>query len=328
MRKLGRPGLGAAILCAGIVVGAVGFSGRTKNALGSQGTPGEARPAALLQVEPPRAGSMDSPPARNDIRTTMVLISTRRVIEQTLADRLIAGLACLKGRTDAASWLAAHLQIENPEGTSLIRLSMAPAAGVTAEEQATLVNAVAKTFVEHIRGKERIVHEERQERLEFELASRQRNRRELEDQLNLLLLKDEGKLAAQVPRDMLASYGMDLRRKRLEIDVELAGARAVVARRKERTPTTPADAEDFARIVDRVSALEAQGSILDQEKKQIEMALGQSGESRNLSVARLREALRHHDASVEKLVEHRDALARERDAGPPRIELIDPAVAR
>ena len=53
MRKLGRPGLGAAILCAGIVVGAVSFSGRTKIAMGAEGAQGEARPAALLRVEPP-----------------------------------------------------------------------------------------------------------------------------------------------------------------------------------------------------------------------------------------------------------------------------------
>jgi hypothetical protein len=324
MRKLGRPGLGAAILCAGIVVGAVSFSGRREVALGAQGTQGEARPAALLRVEPPRTGSSDS----LSVRTDLVLMRTRRILDQALADRLVARLACLKGRTDAASWLAAHLQVENPEGTSLIRVSMATAAGATAEEQAALVNAVAKTFVEHIRGKETIVLENRQERLDTERASRQRDRRELEEQLDHLLRKDEGKLAAQVPRDVLASYGMDLRRKRLEIDVELAGAKAVVARRKERKPITPADAEDFARIVDRVSALEAQGTILDQEKKQIEMALGQSGESRNLRVARLREALRHHDAIVERLVEHRDALVWERDAGFPRIELIDPAVAR
>jgi hypothetical protein len=102
----------------------------------------------------------------------------------------------------------------------------------------------------------------------------------------------------------------------------------VVARRKERTPITPADAEDFARLIERVSSLEAQGTILDQEKKQIEVALGQSSVSNNLSVTRLVDALRHDDAAVERLNERRGDLAMERGGDRPRIQIVDPAVAR
>jgi hypothetical protein len=324
MRKLGRPGLGAAILCTGIVVGAVSFSGRREVALGAQGAQGEARPAALLLVEPPRAGS----PAAASVRNDLLLIRTRRILEQALVDRLVARLACLKGRTDAASWLAGHLQVENPEGTSLIRVSLVPAAGATTEEQAALINAVARAFVDQDNEQERRGLERRHEQLESDLDERRRHRSQVEHELDSLMRKTEGKLAESVPREVLASYAMDMRRKRLEIDVELAGAKAVVARRKERTPITPADAEDFARLIERVSSLEAQGTILDQEKKQIEVALGQSSVSNNLSVTRLVDALRHDDAAVERLNERRGDLAMERGGDRPRIQIVDPAVAR
>src|ERR1700728_3605524 len=133
MRILGRPVVVATTLCAGIVAGAVLFSGRGLIARGAQGAAAEGRPAALLECGRPDAGSRDPRSLQNDIPTLMVLIKSRGIL-----DRALANLDCVKRQTYPADWLADHLLAENPAGTSLIRVSLDVTAGVTSKEQAAL----------------------------------------------------------------------------------------------------------------------------------------------------------------------------------------------
>jgi hypothetical protein len=328
MRILGRPVVVATTLCAGIVAGAVLFSGRGMIARGAQGAAAEGRPAALLECGRPDAGSRDPRSLQNDIPTLMVLIKSRGILDRALADREVANLDCVKRQTYPADWLADHLLAENPAGTSLIRVSLDVTAGVTSKEQAALINRIVGSFIEQDADRRKQESRTRIRSLESQLEHRLIKLRYLTSELDELTKKSEGGYSGQFSRDALASYSMDLRRKRLDLELELAGAKAGLAHRTGKAAANPVDSDERARLEDRLASLEAQKLVLATETQKVERGLGEAGASKAENAARLREEIRHQGAGIDRLRDRFEPFEIERDDTEHPIKVVDPAVAR
>ena len=329
MMKLSRLGFVPVLLGVGMVAGAALFSTRGGPVFAAQGEPAVAQPAALLQVDPPRTDGRESLAGEvtsRDLRTQMTLLLSRDVLDSVLADRAIAELASVKRQKDPASWLYLQLQVVNLRDTSLLRVTMSPDAGASPKEQATLINAVVNQFIRCDQVEHFNAVEAGSERLERELKQRMLRLEGTRNQFDSVNRELEVSLAERVPKDALALYALELRKKRLEIHLEKASAEALLARQKERAATNQSGLEERTRTEDRLAVLGAQEKVLSSETDRIEKALSASSAGNSGVLERLRDEIRRHSAAIEKLEDRRLELSLQ---GPheSRIRVIDRATA-
>ena len=329
MMKLSRLGFVPVLLGVGMVAGAALFSTRGGPVFAAQGEPAVSQPAALLQVDPPRTDGRESLAGEvtsRDLRTQMTLLLSRSVLDSVLADRAIAELAPVKRQKDPASWLYLHLQVVNLRDTSLLRVTMSPDAGASPKEQATLINAVVDRFILSGRVEQANTVDARAEGLERGLKQRMQRLEQTRNQLDSVNREIEVSLAERVPRDALAVYALELRKKHLEIQLEKATAETLLARQKERAATNQAGSEERTRTEDRLAVLGAREKVLISETDRIEKALIASSAGNSGVLERLRDEIRRHNLAIEKLEDRRMELTLQ---GPQesRIRVIDRATA-
>ncbi len=288
-----------------------------------------AQPAALLQVDPPRTGGRESLAGEvtsRDLRTEMTLLLSRSVLDSVLADREIAELASVKRQKDPASWLYLQLQVVNLRDTSLLRVTMSSDAGASPKEQATLINAVVNQFISRGQVEHSNAVEAGVERLERELKQRWGRLADTRNQLDSVNREHEVSLAERVPKDALALYALELRKKRLEIQLEKAMAETLIARQKERAATNQSGLEERTRTEDRLAVLGVQEKVLSSETDRIERALSASSAGNSDVLERLRDEIRRDKVAIEKLEDRRLELSLQ-DPHESRIRVIDRATA-
>ena len=235
MTKLRRLGSMAVLFGFGIVAGAYLFSNRGIPVAWAQDRQPDSQVAALLQVNPPRDVSsegevrLSADVLPRDLRTQMELIRSRWVLDRVLSNPEIRDLLSLKSRNGAAFWLRQNLRVTNPEGTSLLHVAMAPTCGATPQEQAKLINNIVDEF--------RRFHAEREgEKIRvledlFQHESRQKENelRVVEEDLRASI---EASGSRMEPRNVQLQHLLDLKRKHLEISLEVTATETLLERQK------------------------------------------------------------------------------------------------
>jgi hypothetical protein len=333
MMKLRRLGIGVVLLGSGIVAGSVLFSTRGDRAFGAQGERPVAQVTALIQVDPPgadsieRRGPLTAEAISRDLRTRMELLRSRKLLNQVLAVRQVADLPSVKRQRDAAWWLARNLVIESLKDTSLLRVGLAPDSGATPEEQAQIINVLVDHFIKQNRREEGDDLAYRQEWLQFEFEKRSLRLRDVRNQLDSRRQKIMTTSTERIPKQTLAQYALELRRKQLDLALERAGAEAALERRKGMVGANQAGSDERARLEDRIASLGAQEKVLREETESIDRVLSRLDDGETESLERLNDTIRRDLTACEKLEERLQELALESNRQPSRIRSIDQATA-
>jgi hypothetical protein len=333
MMKLRRMGIGFVLLGSGIVAGSVLFSTRGDRVFGAQGERPAARVTALIQVDPPGASSIEgrgpltTEAISRDLRTRMELLRSRKLLNQVLAVRQVADLPSVKRQKDATWWLARNLVIENLNDTSLLRVGLAPGSGATPEEQARIINVRVDHVINQERREEDDHLESRQEWLQSEFKKRSFRLRDLRNVLDSRRQKIMTTSTERIPKQTLAQYALELRRKQLDLALERVAAEAALERRKDTPGANQAGSDERARLEDRIAALRAQEKVLREETESIDKALARLDDGESESLERLNDTIHRDLTACEKLEERLEELALDSNRQPSRIRSIDQATA-
>jgi hypothetical protein len=102
------------------------------------------RPAVLLHVAQDPAGKGDYRAYRN---TQAVVVTTRAVVVAALKKPGIGDLRMVKAQDDPGAWLRENLEVDFPRDGEVLRIRLR---GGNPKEAAALVNAVARSYLEHL----------------------------------------------------------------------------------------------------------------------------------------------------------------------------------
>jgi hypothetical protein len=257
----------------------------------------------------------------------MELLRSRKLLNQVLAVRQVADLPSVKRQRDAAWWLARNLVIESLKDTSLLRVGLAPDSGATPEEQAQIINVLVDHFIKQNRREEGDDLAYRQEWLQFEFEKRSLRLRDVRNQLDSRRQKIMTTSTERIPKQTLAQYALELRRKQLDLALERAGAEAALERRKGMVGANQAGSDERARLEDRIASLGAQEKVLREETESIDRVLSRLDDGETESLERLNDTIRRDLTACEKLEERLQELALESNRQPSRIRSIDQATA-
>ncbi len=314
-----------------IAVGGAFVIGRLP-ALRAEQTSGQA-PSALLLVarHPPyvlfRNGDRSAPPGdqADDYRrfqeTQRALIKSRLVVNAALQDKGVSQLASVKSRTDPIAWLQQNLEVSRLEDSELLRISLLPASGASGAEQAVIINAVARTYLDQVVNVEvklRTARLEQLKKLKMKYNEMLRERREVIRNLPLTVGSDP---VTAIEREALRTLYQNVMTQRLQLRLERTEAETLLARRKK--AANEPDHKEIDQIEDRLAGLIARQKVLDEERNTVREALTTSRhntldlEDLKEDVAQMKESARRVGAEVEALTIELGA--------PPRIRLIDAA---
>jgi hypothetical protein len=322
MRKLSRLSFGAILLGCGIVTSAILFSTRGAPVFGAQGEQPVAWPTALLQINPPRSGAIEggkllsADDIQRDLRTQMELLRSRRVIDRVLSQPEIHKLLSAKSQNGAAFWLARNLQITNPDGTSLLRVTLTERSGATREEQAQVINAVVDAY-RVFQGGEREMRQRIIELWDHELRQREKDLDVVKQSLRKSI---EAAGSRREPRDVQSQHLLDLKRKHTEISLDQTAAEVALGRHK-------AVAEEKSRLEERIAILTAQQKVLREETDRINANLRDSAVY-DIDEEEARERIHRVSDNAEKFESYIQRLRFETSPGEERIIIVDAAQAR
>ena len=329
---LRRRAIAVGLLALAFLAGAVFFSGRGALVFGAQGDEVVARPKALLQVDLPTFGTIEksTPPTAEliaiELKTQIGLIRSRTNLSRVLADHEVASLASVKRHKDPLAWLERGLQIENVDGSRLLRVELDAEIHAPPQEQALLINKVVNGFLRMIQVEHNESLLSRQEWLENEIKQRSRGIEEL--RLKIDDLQEEIRNLIEEPRvrESLASYTRELRAKRFDLSLEKASTEVLLTRRQAKADRNPTRLDEISHLEDRLADLSSRENVVNTELMKInKFNTIRSGDLEKLDILK-------HDLSgeievLEKLKEQMRSLRWEALRKEPRIKLIDPATA-
>jgi len=293
-------------------------------------------PSALLLVErrPPRvlSSAVETGPLPGDqaddykrfLETQRGLIKSRLVVRAALQDKGVSQLASVKSRTDPIAWLQQHLEVSHLKDSELLRMSLAPASGASGKEQAAIINAIARTYLEEVVNVEvrmRTARHDQLVKLRMKYAEMLRERRQTVRQLRSTVGVDP---PTAIESGALPSLYQNLMTQRLQLRLERTEAETLLARRKKaasRRAGTEPNPKEIDQIEDRLAGLIARQKVLDEElenMRQTEMISRQN----TLDLEDLKDDIAQMQASARKIGAEVEALNIELGA-PPRVRLID-----
>jgi hypothetical protein len=262
------------------------------------------------------------------LRTQEALIRSRLVVSSALRDPKIAQLPSLKGSPDPVAWVGQSLQVTNPKDTELLEFSLAPNSGLGGADQATIINAVVRAYMDevvNVDSKRRTQRHQQLKKLRDTYSQVIKVKREAVRKLSETFGSDDQPPAA-LDSEISHRLYSDLRTRRLQLRLEQAEAETLLERRKKADGAASEPArKEIAQLEDRVAILTASQKVVDEEMERLihqmhgaarrELALKGNEEE----IAQMEEVMRKIGAEVEAL--NIEIMA------PSRIKLVDEAVA-
>jgi hypothetical protein len=298
------------------------------------------RPHATLQitVHPPRIlfSTADGEPSSGGIgeyerymNTQRALIQSQLILDAALAQPAIRELPSIKNRPDAVAWLQQVLEVRHAKDNEILQLSMAASSGASSDDQAAIINAVVRAYMDEVVNVETRRRADRHAKLKKikdnyaqALRERQDTLRKLSEQVGT----DEP--VAGVRKDVLSRLYYDLRSQRVQLKLERAEAETLLGRRQKTERTAPGSAsKEIEQIEDRLAILGAREAVIAEELKQmdreIQTTLSIASQALDLAslhdeISQLRDAAQKVGAEIEKLNIELEA--------PPRVRLVESAV--
>jgi hypothetical protein len=317
-----------ALFLAAIAVGLGLLGGKLPTLRAAQESGQRPRASLHIAAHPPRI-LFDTAEAPVDypryLKTQEGLIRSDLVLDVALRDPKVSRLPSLKDGTDSIAWLRRSLEVTNPKDSEILQVSLSPASGLSGPDQAVIINAVVRAYIDEVVN---VDLKRRMERLD--------NLKKLKEKYNDLLRKKREtlrRLAESVGRDERIQglekeawprlYG-ELRSQRIKLRMERAEVETLLERRKK-AGGAAADAarKEIPQLEDRLAVLTAGQKVLDEELERLAVEMHGTTvhvldlKSEQDEVAQMEEAARKIAAEVE-------ALSVEIQA-PPRVRQIDRA---
>jgi hypothetical protein len=312
-----------------IVAGVVLLAGNSSLLRAAQETGKSPRASLHIARRPPHvlfSTAEDPEDYPRYLKMQEILIKSRLVLSSALRDPKIAGLPSIKDRPDPFAWLQQYLEVTNPRDTEILQISMASGSGASGADQATLINAVKRAYMD------KVVNVDTARR-----AEKLKQLKGLKDKYGAILnAKREtvrklsetaggGEHLLDPKKDVLHRLAYDLRTRRLQLRLERTEAETLLERRKKAdgSATEPARKE-IAALEDRLAVLKASQTVLDEELERL------AGEMQHAAILEL--DLEQHKDEIAQMEETARKIGAEVEAlnieiqAPPRIRLIDDAV--
>src|SRR5262249_10200736 len=152
------------------------------------------------------------------------------------------------------AWLLQSLEVTKPKDTETLQISMVPGSGLSGTDQAAVINAVTKAYVDEVVNKDARQRVDRHTRLK-ELGVKY---------TNLLQEKQEtkrkpaetvggGRPISDREKDALHRLHYDLRTRRVQLRLERSEVETLLARRKNADGATTVPArKEIAQLEDRL----------------------------------------------------------------------------
>jgi hypothetical protein len=284
------------------------------------------RASLLVAANPPRLLFSTAETRVNNpgfFKTQAALIRSRLVLSAAVRNPGIARLPSIKGRPDLVAWLEQFLEVTNPKDTEILQVSLAPGSGLSAEDQATFINAIVRSYVDEVVRVDQKRYIERRDQL----------RKIKESYAELLKKKREtlrklsespgqaGSLTAP-ERDAWSRLYQDLRGQRVKLRLERAEAETLLERRKK-SEGAQADAtrKEIAAIEEGLAVLNARQRVLDEELERLAHEM-HAAAVQELDLKALKDEIELIDDAARKVAAEFEALNVELEA-PPRIRIMD-----
>jgi hypothetical protein len=293
------------------------------------------RPRALVQIarHPPRILAAEVEHADDYpryLKTQASLIKSRLVLTAAFRSPEARRLAAIKGPTDPLAWLEQNLEVTNLPDTELLQVAMAAGSGASGADQAALINAVVRAYMDEVVHRDANLRRERYDRLRKISSAYAENLRERRDTLRKLSSSAErdGLLAGALKESLPRLYN-ELRSQQVKLRLERAEAETILARRKKAEGSaTDLARKEMAQIEDRLAVVIAQEKVLDQELGRVVHELRADGSqtlSNELDRTALKDEIAQMGEAAHKVADEVEAMNVELEA-PPRVRLIEEAV--
>jgi succinoglycan biosynthesis transport protein ExoP len=307
------------------------MSGLLVWSLRTWGADPEKGPRAFLQIGA-RAPGLSSTSKDNsedyndDLQTQFALIKSRLVINTALQQPAIAQLAAIRKQPDPIAWLKQYLDTSNVKNSKVVQVSLSPRCGASGTDQAAIINAVVRAYLEEVANvdiKRRVDRHSKLKKIKQTYREIIKERRESARKLSGSVGSDGHPSAAE--QNSLAHRYERLLDQRRKLRLDRAAAETVLGRRqKAANRETDPVRKEIAQLEDRLAILTAEDKVLQDELSQaagkkrsaVEGALDMK--SLNDEIAQMEEAARKVGAEVETLNIELEA--------PPRVQIIDNAV--
>jgi len=259
--------------------------------------------------------------------TQRVLIRSQLVLNAALRQRGVPELPSIKHRTDPIAWLQQNLEAIGLKDSEVLQISLAASTGASAEDQAAIINAVVRAYMDEVvvvHTKTRTNRYDNLKKLKEQYGQMLKERRETLRKLSESVGAHES-LTSQEKKVLPRLYH-DLRTQRVKLLLERAEADTLLARRKKAVglPTEPVR-KQIAQIEDRLAVLIARQTVLDEELSRVKLEMREAT-NQQLDLEALNDDITQMENSYRKVGAEVEALNIELGA-PPRILILDLAGA-
>ncbi len=260
------------------------------------------------------------------LTTQVALIKSRLVLNAALQDRGVSQLTSIKNQADPVAWLRENLVVINIRDTEILQVSLAPGSIASGSDQARILNAVVRAYINEVANVDVMRRTERHDQLKKIMQKYGENLKQRREKLRKLSSSvGRGEPLAVLEKDVLPRLYLDLRTQQVKLRIERAEAETILARRKG-APGAGNDPvrKEIAQIEERLAVLSAGQKVLDEELERVSHEMHGAAD-RGLDEAALKEDIAHLEDSARKVAAEVEALNVEL-AVPPRIRIIEDAV--
>jgi hypothetical protein len=261
------------------------------------------------------------------MNTQRALIESQLVLNAALAEPAVRKLTSIQNRPDPIAWLQQVVEVRHPKDTEILEIYLAAGSGASSDDEAAIINAVARAYMEEVVNVETKMRMDRHQRLKKikdncanALKERQDTVRKLSERVG-----SDGPIAG-VREDILSRLYYDLGSQRVQLKLERAEAETLLGRRRKTAGDATGSArKEIEQIEDRLAMLGARDAAIVEELKQmgreIQTTLSNTLDLTSFQdeISELRDAARKVGAEIEKLNIELEA--------PPRIRKVEDAVS-
>jgi uncharacterized protein involved in exopolysaccharide biosynthesis len=252
------------------------------------------------------------------------LIKSHLVLNAAIKDKSVSNFQLIRGNIDPISWLAENLKVEFVGGSELMEISLS---GDNPVELAAIVNAVKRAYMEEVVNFEAARKGQRHAKLkelkrEYENLLNERRAR-LRQSIEIQRGADPATIIERIEESM--EFRRTLRSQLLNLELELAEAEALMARRKESTGSaSDAVRNEIAQIEDRVVGMKARQKVLEQRLKEVNTSTSINGAA-TVDLESLKDEIATLEGVYRRIADAVEVMNVETQ-GPPRVRTIEDAV--
>jgi hypothetical protein len=263
------------------------------------------------------------------LKTQIALIKSQLVLHGALRSNEVSRLAAIKSRTDPVAWLQQNLDVTSLPDTELLQVSMVAGSGAGATDQAALINAVVRAYMDEqvdINAKRRTERLDTLRKLYDGYANVLKDRRNRLRRLSEAVGRDEP--LKTLEKEALPRLYHDLRAQRVKLRLERAEVATILARRQKAEGAASDSArKELAQMEDRLAVVTSQEKVLDQELENMNRHVRHgdlSSVSHTLDLATLKDEIVQVEDAARQVGKEVETLTIELRA-PSRIRLIEQA---